>query len=489
VLLEAAGITPAAGPAGGGSKSEPVGGLLGGQRASGRQVRSGEALARAVKVHFRLYSAVGLCLNWPVNAAVAGDVLLDVVEQHAEELAFCWTFRDAAAHSPAYDLLELCELDDRLEAHLDGLRIAGEVGWQLCEGALDDAEDGEIFAAAVVALDQQRLKGFAKVIDLAALEPELLRAMIAALGWLPFEKIEQVGRALLQPNVPSPLLHLGIACHAIHRRDPGGMLITALGSDDARLRSRALRAVGELGRTDLAATARYSLSDDDDEACRFWACWSLALLGRRGVLDDLRRIAESDSGFAARACDLAVRLMDPTDACRWLESLAPRGEHSARVALRGAAALGDPKLVPGLFAFFQSDDYARLAAGALSLITNANITDDFEGSAPEGFEGGPTDDADDEDVEMDPDEDWPWPDVPAVEAWWAEHRAGFQPHTRYLLGQPLSADWLAHVLRHGNQVARASASLELALQKPGKGTFETRAPGFYQLQTLTGRKA
>ena len=56
-----------------------------------------------------------------------------VVEQHAEEAAFLWLLRDSAVHDPHYYLYDLAHLDDRTEAHIDGLRIAGDEGWEICK--------------------------------------------------------------------------------------------------------------------------------------------------------------------------------------------------------------------------------------------------------------------------------------------------------------------------------------------------------------------
>ncbi|MDQ4369309.1 DUF4142 domain-containing protein [Pseudomonas aeruginosa] len=51
-----------------------------------------------------------------------------IVDQHAEEAAFLALLRDYAVRAPHYDLEELAELDQRIEAHLDGLAIAGQAG-------------------------------------------------------------------------------------------------------------------------------------------------------------------------------------------------------------------------------------------------------------------------------------------------------------------------------------------------------------------------
>ena len=54
-------------------------------------------------------------------------VIKAIIEQHAEEAAFLWTTRDRAVHSPNYSLKDLSGLEERVEAHLDGLRVAEEL--------------------------------------------------------------------------------------------------------------------------------------------------------------------------------------------------------------------------------------------------------------------------------------------------------------------------------------------------------------------------
>ena len=47
-----------------------------------------------------------------------------VIAQHAEESAMLWIHRGVALTSPNYSLPDLAKLDGRVEAHLDGLRVA-----------------------------------------------------------------------------------------------------------------------------------------------------------------------------------------------------------------------------------------------------------------------------------------------------------------------------------------------------------------------------
>jgi len=75
-------------------------------------------------------------------------IITDIVSQYADEAAFLWLLHSNAIYQPHYGLKDLARLDERAEAHLDGLRVAGEPGWELCKAALEDGGAGEVFAAS-----------------------------------------------------------------------------------------------------------------------------------------------------------------------------------------------------------------------------------------------------------------------------------------------------------------------------------------------------
>ena len=84
-------------------------------------------------------------------------IIKSIVTQHAEEAGFLWMRRDIAVAEPHYSLKDfslkdLAKLDGRVEAHLDGLRIAGEPGWEICKEALGLEEPGEVFEAGGLGL-------------------------------------------------------------------------------------------------------------------------------------------------------------------------------------------------------------------------------------------------------------------------------------------------------------------------------------------------
>ncbi|WP_437720618.1 TIGR02270 family protein [Sorangium sp. So ce861] len=404
----------------------------------------------------------------------------DVVEQHASEAAFLWSYRDAAVLDPLYDLESLGELDERLEAHVDGLRLAGDAGWELGRAAIDEDEPGSLFAPMVLAVERRDLKGIAEVLDVGGAAPALARALVSALGWVSFSKARSILPGLLSHRVGPELYAIGIAACAVQRQDPGAALGYAVVSSDPRLRARALRAVGELGRADLVDEVRGALGSED-EACRFAAAWSAAVLGDAAALRALGAIADRGGAFAERACAMAMRRMESAVASTWLRALggAPRG---ARAALAGAAALGDPALMPWVLECMGTPELARMAGGAFTMITGVGLDEaKLRGAPPAGFRSGPSDDPEDEDVAMDPDESLPWPDREKVAAWWGSRGKALKRGTRHLVGRPMEVPWLEEVLQRGSQPARAAAAVELGLRGARRGVQEVRAPAWHEL--------
>ncbi|XXY51490.1 TIGR02270 family protein [Sorangium sp. So ce269] len=403
----------------------------------------------------------------------------DLFEQHAVEAAFLWSYRDAAVLDPLYDLESLGELDERLEAHVDGLRLAGDVGWEICKDAIDEEEPGSLFAPMVLAVERRDLRGIAQVLDVGGGAPALARAIVSALGWVSFAKVRAILPGLLSHRVGPELRAIGIAACAVHRQDPGAALGYAVISSDVRLKARALRAAGELGRADLLDEVRGALGSED-EACRFAAAWSAAVLGDVAALKVLGAIADRGGPFAERACAMAMRRIDPAVASTWLRAVAgtPRG---ARVALAGAAALGDPALVPWIIECMGTPELARAAGAAFTMIAGVSLEEEkLRGGPPPGFQGGPSDDPEDEDVAMDPDESLPWPDREKIAAWWRSRGKELKRGTRYLLGRPMEVPWIEEVLRRGSQPARAAAAVELGLRGSRRGVVEVRGPAWGQ---------
>jgi len=411
-------------------------------------------------------------------------VITGVIEQHAEEASFLWGLRDLVILAPHFTLASLARLDDRVEAHLDGLRIAGAAGWDLCSRVMEDGGVGAIFVVAVLAFEGNLEAKIEGVLTAGSSTPEAARQITSALGWLSSEQAARHIKALLtvESNV---LCRIGLAAAAIHRRNPGGAVLNAaLASEDTLLKARALRAAGELGLVDYHITARSNLKSKDPTV-RFWAAWSNVLLsGHRDAVAYLQIVAEADGPFAEWAAQIAMRRLALNDAKIWLKRLF-KELGQKRIALIAAGAFADPEAIPFLLDQMKTPELARVAGESFSLITGADLgRDKLKTTKPEDFEAVPNEDPGDENVAMDPDENLPWPEPDLVGKWWADRQGNFAKGTRYLLGQPITQESLRLALKNGYQRQRAAAAIELAILKPGRPLFEVRAPGARQLALL-----
>ena len=407
-------------------------------------------------------------------------VINEIVSQHAEEAAFLWLLRSNAVSAPHYSLKDLAKLDGRVEAHLDGLRVAGEPGWELCKTGLGNEENGEVFAASVMAFESGVESRIQAVLDVVQKTPELSKGLISGLGWIAYEQVSSHIEQLLNSESPT-IQRMGLAAKAVHRKDPGAVLQTMLGSNDVSLRTRALKAPGELGRRNLASLVSSSLNAEDP-SLRWWAAWSGAMLGDGVAIPVLQQFGAQKCLYAVKAATMAVRRMSVDAAHHWIRELAENPE-TIRVAVCAAGALGDPTSIPWLIEQMAVPVLARVAGESFTMITGVDLAyDDLDTDKPEGFEAGPTEDPEDENVEMDQDEDLPWPNPELIKKWWFTHRLEFSNGTRYLLGKPMAIDSLNHVLCVGKQRQRIAAAIELAMRQPGTALFNTEAPSFRQMK-------
>lgn len=412
-----------------------------------------------------------------------------IAERHAQEVDFLWSMRDRVAKSVAHDLDALARWDERLDAHLDGLRLAGEDGWKAALGALErkageDKGWGPAFAAAWMAVELGDFERFAAVLDLAVGANRAGdKAVIAAFAFGSAERAGRFLRPLLTAKHPI-LQRMGIAASVAHGSDVGQDLAAALGATDAALRARAARAVGQLGRRDLVRALEY-LHDDSDPMCRYAAVWAGALLGSADARRLLWSFCQPNSPVTAEAICLAA-VVDPLDAPRKIREYVDR-TGDMRAALLGAAALGDSALVPWLFEQMRIPDHARLAAHALVCLTGVDLQiKRLTAKPPPDVQLGPTDDPNDENVEMDPDDALPWPNVDSLQTWWTGVRREYPAGTRFWLGKPIEQGGAEVALRKGKQNLRRAAAWATSRMAMGRGLFDVRAPAMRQRALLGG---
>jgi uncharacterized protein (TIGR02270 family) len=409
-----------------------------------------------------------------------------VLDLHVEEAAFLTVLRDYALRAPHYDLDDLCKLDERIDAHLDGLRIAGPNGLEALLAQLDPHAVGEMFASVVLAFEAGDAQVLSRLSEHLRSAADTERGYLMALGWLDWERISPwIDRMLA---APAPLFRrLGLAACGMHRHDPGPALLAGLADADSSVLARAARTAGELRRRDLKPAIRAHRLHQDP-ATRFWANWAIAQMGDEQALESLRQFAEQPSEFQYRALCVLLAWQDRDPSIAWIRQWV-QNPAQRRFGIQALGLLGDPVSVPWLVEQMLEPPYARVAGEAFSLITGADLALlDLELRNPPDFNAGPNDDPDDPNVAMDPDEDLPWPDPQAVQVWWQAHGADFQAGTGYVLGLPHSERAFQQALTRGQQRQRIAAACGIARFRPNEVLFPVSAPAWRQ-KSLLGQAA
>ena len=419
-------------------------------------------------------------------SAVVRQPIPVVVHQHAEESAMLRHVRSVLVRAPHVRLHQLRRLDDRIAAHLDGLAVAGAYGTQVCTAALERAGTGEVFAVAVRAIEERDDKALDRLIALAGALPDAQRGLLSALGWVSASQLQGIAQALLAS--PDALRReIGIGACRLHQVDPGAMLAAALRASEPGLRAAAVRAAGELGRIDLLEPVLAALGDDD-ESVKHHAAMSACLLGDRAAsLEALALAAPRADAQAEPALALLLRALEFAPAQDFARRIAQDVSTPAleRRRIKACGWLGDPQVVPWLIEHMTGERLARLAGEAFSLITGADLAAlDLERKPPEGFEFGPNDDPEDDNVALDEDESLPWPDRDRVHGWWHAQSARMSAGVRHFLGAPPAPEHCTRVLREGFQRQRFAAARWLCLLSPGSKLFATAAPAWRQQRRL-----
>jgi uncharacterized protein (TIGR02270 family) len=403
-----------------------------------------------------------------------------VVSKHAEEAAFLWTMRDRAVREPHYALNDVVALDQRVHSHLDGLVVAGEAGWKACKTNLHNLGPGEVFALGAMAFATGDRARMTTALHAGSSSPDAKAGLVSALGWLDYDDVSRWIARLLDATSPAHR-SIGIAASAIHRKDPGTALNLAISDPEPALRARALRAIGELKRRDLLDHVRGHVKEEN-EACRFWAGWSLTLNGDRAGLDVLLSSFELNSEFTFPALQLALRALSLDDSRRWISMLA-KEPTQAQLAVMGTGIVGDPISIPWLIRRMENPDLAQLAGEAFTMITGVDLEyADLDQPAPS--ETDLVDDSIEKVLDLNYESNLRWPSPALVAGWWDRNQSAFSTGIRYLSGKPITPQTAFEVLVGGKQRQRAAAALQLALLDRDRLLFEVRAPGHHQQRKL-----
>ena len=440
------------------------------------------------------------------------EVIPALIRRHAEDAAFYWLQHDASAYSPRLTLTGLERFSQLLAAHLEGIDIAGDAGWQHSQAALQKwRQTGEAFVCAYAALQNNNASQLDAVTQEVNARPEeLLRAVISALAWVAWPQAQPTLAAWSAGSAGSVMQVAALRAAALIGPGAAASLSQSidhfLGSTNAYVRSAACRAAAAVGQLPTTDTLLRAALQDPDLSVRAEAAIAL---GKQAYAE-----GQHHTPFAIKVADVLwhaiVAQVDLHNASsgwyrkqtlrrlnRWVQHLAwlvPLGNPElaallafmpVRVALRFAAYHGDPAHLP--FVVKQMDDAAtaRYAGWVWQTITGVDIEAagmTLPESEPDASPAAITQ------SQLDADNGMALPDAAKIERY---PTTGFQCGKRYLLGQQLSAASLLDVLdvlEHAPQALRSIAVMHLQPSRP-EGNLGLRGPVQAQRQLLSTLRA
>jgi len=355
------------------------------------------------------------------------NVIPDIVEEHFEELDFLWEQREGVVFAPDWTLEDLAELEERAEAHLDGLRLAELHAVDLARPFLAGDETFAATAATLV-LMETGAQSFADEV-VAALEaagtPEARDGIRIGLRHARIDAVRE--RLVRLAGRDDPALAAAAAdVLAFHRVGVDGVE-RLLDAEDPAVRVLALGALGRLGRLREPERLRTLLADDAERVRR-------AALGAAAAsgLPDLETLCREAALDREAPVLEAMRFLgvfgNPVDLP--LLEAAAADEECGAVAIEALGALGRVQAIPVLIERMEEGEaHVRAAAAAYARIT---AFADLGGERPAGE--GVSDAADEEDEE----DDAPPPDPDRARAWWAGNAERFPEEARWKDGIDVS---------------------------------------------------
>jgi len=307
----------------------------------------------------------------------------ELLQTHAEELAFLWGQRKQALHSPELTQRDYAGLCERVEAHTQGL---------LCVPVADlleslapalagrpDAEADDCFAAAYALLRSEDPAALQAVLQVfAAAQGPALRGLLEALATAPATPALQQLQLVLDKGPPAPAAAAAavLSGHRLLNAD-NGRLLALLADPDPAVALWAWRAAARAGQhrrshaANEAPTRFHAHALGHSDATVRDAGWSAVVWsGQATARAPLREAAAAGEAVALRW--LAV-LGEAEDVAAVHKGVMALGDGPARCAL--LARHGHPSGLNALLRWMQdSDEATQVAAGvAFELITGIDV--------------------------------------------------------------------------------------------------------------------
>lgn len=290
----------------------------------------------------------------------------DIVEEHFETLISLWQRRNDVVFADDWTLDELAALEDRAEAHLDGLRLAGQDAISIARPCLSGDDPAAAAAATLVLVESTdpALAGEA-VGALAGAPPPFANAVRGALRHCPIEPVlPELQRLALDGSDTVRCAALDVL--AFHRVGPAPRgMASLLDVPDPLARTWLYGAVGRFGGPWNEDMLRFALNLPIP-GVRLAAIHASARLGLPRLTMVLRK--EAGRSIPEAIAFLGV-VAEPADIEFFRSMLARPDLRELGLAAIGAA--GNVNTIPDLLALAADAELAPLARAAFVRITGA----------------------------------------------------------------------------------------------------------------------
>lgn len=286
----------------------------------------------------------------------------DIAEEHFEELQFLWSQRRRALRSAAYTMREMGMLEQRIEAHVQGLLVIGANLLDVVGPGLEGDDEMAAFAAAYALLRSGTENAFERVRDaLLAAEGPRLEGIRAALAHGPAQPLIPLLQSLFTSAAPPLAVAAGeaLAFHRALQLSPE-QLLPLLRDDAPAVRRGAWRIAAFSGVALPPAVYDIALRDED-LGVKAEALTAAAWNGYGGWVTYCRAAADAPEPDGVPAIAMLAAVLPPQEykAVTALAALPAFGPERHQIA----AAFGHPVMIDFLLAEMESANPAT-AAGA-----------------------------------------------------------------------------------------------------------------------------
>jgi uncharacterized protein (TIGR02270 family) len=338
----------------------------------------------------------------------------DIAEEHYEELQFLWSQRRNALRSPAYTLRELGMLEERIEAHVQGLLVIGEENvYTFVDKGLTGEDEMAAFAAAYALLRLGTPTALAKVLDaFRDAKGKQLDGIREALAFGAAQPLQQQLTTLFLSGPLPVAVAAGEALVLQNAVRPAYEHVARfLTAEDPNVRAAAWRIVANAVITVPADLYERALRDDDP-AVKSAALAAAAWTAYPGFAAYCRNVAATPTLEGLEPL-LTLACVAPPQEFQTIATLAATPA-LGRARLKIAGAFGHPAFMDFVLQEMENADpgVAASAGDAFEKMTGLAVYSDKRATIPPA--GGPPKD----EVEAEFQEEVSLPDVPLARKHW-----------------------------------------------------------------------